>query len=361
MHVRLFAAAAVALSLGSLGLAGCSTSPATSVIHTPALQTNGGRATTRSMVQASIMATEESNGLAVPGGLTPASAIRTVRALIGRRGVSAAGSSTGACTNGTKQSSVTNADGSITTTSDLYYDPACATLENEEGITLAQAANGVQSASGTLVTYNRAGTVTSSHVLSLSATVNSTSGNETITLTDNAATSIGGSAIDSLGVTCVGLPSAVAMTCSSAHYGTTSGTTTGESLSDTSAAGANGAQNATSISASFFLGSLGIVDTTGTWSITNATAYNTATGTFNFTAAGNTGNGSLTFSDSLYTYAETGTLSSSGLSMTIVENPNTAVTTTTAIATAAVDAGGNGAITYTDGTVEPIWGGLVGV
>ncbi len=350
----------MALSLGSLGLAGCSTSPATSVIHTPALQTNGGRATTRSMVQASIMATEESNGLAVPGGLTPASAIRTVRALIGRH-VSAAGTSTGACTNGTKQSQVTNADGSVTTTSDLYYDAACATLENEEIVTLAQPSTGVQSASGTLVTYNRAGTVTSSHVLSLSATVNTTSGNQTITLTDNAATSIGGSPIDGLGVTCSGLPNAVAMTCSSAHYGTTSGTNTGENLSDTSTAGTSGAQNATAISASFFLGSLGIVDSAGAWSVTNATAYNTATGTFNFTTAGNTGTGTLTFTDSLYTYAETGTLSSSGLSMTIVENPNAAVTTTTAIATAAVDAGGNGAITYTDGTVESIWGGLVGV
>jgi len=361
MHVRLFAATAAALSLGSLGLAGCSSSPSTTVFHTPALQTNGGRATTRTMVQATILATEESNGLAVPGGLTPASAIRTVRALIGRRGITAAGSSTGACTSGRKQSQITNADGSITTTTDLYYDPSCTTLENEEVVTLAQAANGVQAASGTLVTHDRTGTVTSSHVLSLSATVDATSGNETITMTDNAAASVGGSPIDSLGATCTGQPSAVAMTCSAAHYGTTSGTTTGESLNDATTAGTSGAQNATAISASFYLGTQGISLSGGIWVVTTATAFNSASGTFNFTTAGTAGTGSVTFNDSLYTYAETGTLSSTGLAMTIVENPNAAVTVVTPIATAAVDAGGNGAITYTDGTVEPIWGGLVGV
>ena len=92
----------------------------------------------------------------------------------------------------------------------------------------------------------------------------------------------------------------------------------------------------------------------------NSTAYNSGNGTFNFTTAGNTGAGTITFADGLYTYDLTGTLSSTGFAMTIVENPNAAVTVQTPIATASVDAGGNGSMTYADGTVEPIWGGLIG-
>jgi len=364
MHIRVLAAAGVAASLGSAVLAGCSSSPATTVYHTPALQTNGGRATARTMVQTAIIATTTSNGIVVPGGgLTPATAMRTVRAIVrGRRGTLATGTSTGACTNGTKQSQVTNSDGTVTTTADLYYDAACTTLENEEIITVAAPANGTTTASGTLTTYNQSQTVTSSHVLALSDTAPSTTTtNETITMTDNAAASVGGATIDQFGVTCVGVPNAVSMTCSSANYGTVSGTTTGESLANTITAGSSGAQNTNAISASFFLGSEGIALSSATWSITNTTSYDSGTGTFSFTSAGQTGAGTLSLADSLYTYAETGTLGASGMTLTIVQNPNTAFNTTTQIATATVDAGGNGSATYSDGTVEPIWGSLIGV
>ena len=80
MQKRVPAVVATALLLAASGLTGCSsgTAPGT-VVHTPALKTTGGRATARSMVQAAIIATETSNGLALPGGLTPASAIRTMR------------------------------------------------------------------------------------------------------------------------------------------------------------------------------------------------------------------------------------------------------------------------------------------
>ncbi len=361
MHMRVLAAAAVAASIGSAGLTGCSSSPATTVYHTPALQTNGGRATARSMVETSIIATESSNGLAVPGGVTPASAIRIVRNVVHRRlGILAAGASTGACTNGTKQSQVTNSDGSVTTTTDLYYDSACTTLENEEVITVAQAVTSTTTASGTLTTYNRAGTVTSSHVLALGDALPSGSTTETITLTDNAAASIGGTTTAQLGITCVGAPNAVTMTCTAAHQGTTAGSTTGEALTDTTTAGSSGAQNSTTFSASFFLGSAGIAVSGTTWGVTNVSSYNSGTGTFSFSSAGTTGSGTITLADTLYTYSETGTLAAAGLALTIVENPNEAVTAVTPIATAAVDAGGNGAMTYTDGTVEAIWGGLFG-
>jgi hypothetical protein len=360
MQIRFPAVVVTALLLAPSALTGCSSSAATgTVIHTPALKTNGGRATARTMVQASIIATETSNGLAVPGGLTPASAIRTMRNVIHRRGILASGSSTGACSNGTKQSQTTDGSGNTTTTTDLYYDTACTTLENEEIVKVQPPAGSVNNASGTLTTYDKTGTVTSSHVLTLTSTLDA--GVETITLTDNAAPTTGGTAIDSLGATCSGQPGAVAMTCSAAHYGTTNSTTTGESLADTTKAGTSGGSSETTSSISFFLGTLGVAQTEGTWGITNATAFNSGSGTFDFTSAGTTGSGTLTMTDVLYTYAETGTLSSTGLTLTIVENPNTAVTTVTPIATATVDAGGNGSLTYADGVVEPIWGGLIGV
>ncbi len=360
MQIRIPAAIAAAFALGSVGLAGCSSNTVSTVTHTPALQTNGGRATARSAIQSAIIGTETSNGLAVPGGLTPASAIRTMRAVLHRRTTLATGTSTGACSNGTKRSQATNSDGTVTTTSDLYYDAACATLENEEAITIKAPVSGVSNAAGTLITYDKTGAVTSSHVLALTATTEADNGAETITLTDNAAATIGGTAVDAYGATCVGQPNAVAMTCTAAHYGTTNGTTTGEALSDTTTAGTGGGQNSTEITAAFFLGSLGIAESGTTWAISNATAYNSGSGTFLWSSTGTTGSGTLTFTDGLYTYALSGTLSSTGLAMTIVENPNSAVTTVTPIATANVDAGGNGTMTYADGTIEPIWGGFIG-
>ncbi|HEX3550517.1 MAG TPA: hypothetical protein VHT53_09080 [Candidatus Elarobacter sp.] len=379
--MRIPAIVAAAFALGSLGLTGCSTNAVSTVTHTPALQTNGGRATARSTIQTAIIATEESNGLAYPGGLTPATAMRIMRDVVHGRGaatasrgtasivrapatagraVKATGSATGPCNNGTKQSQTTNSDGTVTTTTDLYYDATCTTLENELAMTVKPPVSGVSSANGTLATYDKSGALTSSHVLTLTESTDADTGADTITLTDNAAATLGGTPIDSLGATCVGPPNSVAMTCTSAHYGTTNSTTTGEALNDVSTAGSGGAQNGTAIAATFFLGSLGIAESGTTWAITNATGYNSGTGAFLFSSAGNTGSGSVTFTDNLYTYALSGTLSSTGLSLTIVQNPNSAFNTTSPIATATVDAGGNGSMSYADGTVEPIWGGFIG-
>ena len=48
------------------------------------------------------------------------------------------------------------------------------------------------------------------------------------------------------------------------------------------------------------------------------------------------------------------------MATTIIENPNSAVTVVTPIATANVDAAGTGVLNYADGTTEPIAGGLIG-
>src|ERR1700681_2558979 len=136
MLTRTPPAALAVFLLGSLGLGGCSTGSNTTVIHTPALQTSGGRDTARSGVQAAILIADTTNGIALPGGPTPASIARRVFGMIHRaRGTLATGTSTGACSNGVKTSAVTNGDGSRTTTTDYYYEAACATLEAEESIT----------------------------------------------------------------------------------------------------------------------------------------------------------------------------------------------------------------------------------
>ncbi|HEV3089191.1 MAG TPA: hypothetical protein VGX96_18410 [Candidatus Elarobacter sp.] len=356
-------AAGTALALGPLGLAGCSTGSNSTVIHTPALQTSGGRATARSSVQTTILAVTALTGLAVPGGLTPTSAIRTVRSVLHGRRTLATGASTGACTNGTKQSQTTASDGSVTTTTDLYYEPACVTLENEEIVKVSPPATTPATGSGTLVTYDKSGALTSSHVLALASTTtgSGSSASETITLTDNASASVGGTVIDQLGETCVGAPNAVAMTCSIAHVGTTGGTTTGEAVSTTSTAGTNGANATASIGAAFYFGSIGITQSGTTWSVTNAGAFNSGTGSYGYASTGTKGSGTLTLTDNLYTYSETATLASTGLSVTLIQKPNAAFNTTSNIATATTDAGGNGTMSYADGTVEPIWGGLIGV
>jgi hypothetical protein len=360
--LHLNALTAGALVLGSLGLASCSTGNSNATVtHTPALQTTGGRATARSSVQTTILATTTLTGLAVPGGLTPASAIRLMRDVMHGKRIRATGTSTGACNNGTKQSQVTNSDNSVTTTTDLYYDPLCVTLENELVMKVSPPATVPATGAGTLTTYDKSGTVTSVHTLALtSSTTTGSTTTETITLTDAASATAGGTLLDSFGATCTGTPNAVTMSCSFAHAGTTGGTTTGEAAALTATAGTNGSNANAAINASFYFGSIGIGQTSGTWGVSNASAFNSATGSYGYASTGTTGNGTLTLKDSLYSYSETATLSPTGLSVTLIQTPNSAFNTTTPIATATTDAGGNGAMTYSDGTVEPIWGGLIG-
>lgn len=352
-----------ALVLGPLGLASCSTSSNSTVIHTPALQTTGGRATARSSVQSAVLVAQTLNGLAFPGGLTPASSIRIMRDVIHHRRVMATGASTGACNNGTKQSQVTNSDQSVTTTTDLYYEAACVNLENEEIVTVAPPGTTPATASGTLTTYDKTGAVTSYHTLGLTETSTNSNGTtqETITLTDNASATVKGTLVDAMGATCVGAANAIAMSCSVAHYGTTNGTTTGEAITETSTAGTSGGNANAALSMAFYYGGLGITQSSGTtWSITNVGSFNSATGSYAYTSAGLSGNGTLSLKDALYSYSETATTTPAGMSVTLVQTPNAAFNTTTAIATATVDTGGNGTMSYGDGTVEPIWGGFIG-
>ena len=89
----------------------------------------------------------------------------------------------GACsTTGTKTSQVNNADGSRTTTTDYYYDTACATLEAEEKITVTTPATlGNTTGTGSIISYDKATqAVRVSQTLALNVTTTAASQGSTV-------------------------------------------------------------------------------------------------------------------------------------------------------------------------------------
>lgn len=360
------ATATAALLLISLGLAACSSGSNSTVTHTPALKTAGGLDTARSQVQVAILVAGTTNGIALPGGPTPAGLVRRVFGIVNGRRTSATGGSTGACSNGVKSSQTTDATtGATTTTTDYYYDPACATLEAEEVITVDKPATPTNTTgSGTITSYSNAGAIRVVQKLTLktSTSASATDPNqETFTLVDSASTTAGGATIAAIGATCVGTPPSATVNCSVAHYGTSAGTTFGEAFATAATAGTSGGNANATVSVAYYASTaLALLQTGTNWGLGGANAFNTGTGTYGYTSTGPSGSGTFTLKDVLYTYVQTATLSSTGLSISTIENPNAAVTTQTPIATATVDVAGTGVLTYADNTTEPIAGGLIG-
>lgn len=356
MLTRTLSAAVAALIVGSIGLAGCSTSSNATVTHTPALQTTGGRDTARSGTQVAIMLANTTNGIALPGGPAPAGIARLV---LGMRQPSVAGAASGACSNSTKQST----SGS-TTTKDWFYDAACTTLETEEVITMDSSG---LSGTGTIKTYDRSGNLRVAQTLTITVTstaaTSTAAASRTVTVSSAASATVGGTTTGQYGATCMGDPSSSAVNCSAAHTGTSGGVGFGEAIATTGTAGSGSTATSAGVTVSFVLGaSLGISQSSNTWGVTGNSAFNSATGTWTFNSTSSkTGAATLSLKDALYTYTETANYGADGtLSVTIVENPNGIVTVDTPIATASVDAGGVGTINYADGTSEPIAGWLVG-
>ena len=353
---------AAAVLLGSLGLGGCSSSANATITHTPALQTAGGRDTARSGVQAAILVASTTNGLALPGGPTPAGTARRVFAMIrGGRSTRATGTSTGACNNGVKSSSVTNADGSKSTTTDFYYEAACVTLEVEELINVTTPGTpGNTDGNGTITSYSNSGAVRVVQKLTLHVTT-ATTGEETFTMTETASAVAGGTTTSAVGATCVGTPPSQTVNCAVAHYGLSAGVVSGEAIGTGATAGSGGGNATATVAVSFYAATvLGISQSGTSWGVSGNSNFNSATGSYGYTTTGSSGTGTLTLKDVLYTYRETATLSSTGLSVTIVEDPNGIITTTIPIATATIDVAGTGLLTFADGTTEPIAGGLIG-
>ncbi|MDQ6926633.1 MAG: hypothetical protein M3154_10420, partial [Candidatus Eremiobacteraeota bacterium] len=176
----------------------------------------------------------------------------------------------------------------------------------------------------------------------------------TVTYTDAVSPTSGGTVIASVGATCAGAPNSPTMGCSAAMYGTApDGTTFGQAISDNGTAGASGANNSTTVAVAFFgSGITGIGQSAGTWGVSGTGSFNSGTGSYSFSSTGPTGNGTFSLTDSLYTYTVTGKLTATGLTVTTVRNSDP-------IATATVDAAGNGTITYADGTTDVVWANVV--
>jgi hypothetical protein len=250
---------------------------------------------------------------------------------------------------------VTNADSSVSTTTDLYYEATCVTLESEEMVNDVSPGNATDSGTGTIATYDRSGTVSSFHKLTLGLTPTGSGASETITVQDAYSASNGGTALGTVGATCVGNPNSPAMSCTTAQAGVASGEGFGQAFSLTVTAGTGGAQNAVQISAAYFDGNgLGTAQSGSAWGVTGAaTSFNSVFGSYSYTTTGTSGSGTLTLSDNVYTYTETATLSATGLSVTIIRG-------TDPIATATIDVAGTGTINYADGSTDVVWGGVVG-
>ena len=60
-------------------------------------------------------------------------------------------------------------------------------------------------------------------------------------------------------------------------------------------------------------GITGIGQSSGSWVVLGTLGFNSATGTYNYTTTGNTGSGTFSLTDSLYTYTVTGKLTATGL------------------------------------------------
>ena len=343
------AAASISILIGSTVLAGCSSGSNATITHNPPLSTFGGKSTARSAVQSAILVADTSTGNAVPGGPTPAGVARRVLDMMRGRHVSAA---TGACVNGTKSSQVTNSSGTTTTT-DFFYDALCATLEEEEVVTIDTLTGPTTTGTGNITTFDRTGTVTSYHKLTLSATNGASS--QTVNYNDAASATVGGTVIAAVGATCVGAANSPTMKCTSAMYGSAGSSTFGQALAETATAGASGGNTTATLNVTFYgAGITGIGQPSGSWVVLGTLGFNGATGTYTYSTTGPTGNGTVSLTDSLYTYTVTGKLTAAGLGVTIVRN-------TDPIATATVDPAGSGVITYADGTTDVIWGNVVGV
>ena len=344
------AAASASILFGSIVLAGCSSGSNATITHNPPLSTFGGKSTARSAVQSAILVASTSTGNKLPGGPTPASIARVVLDAMRGRHVSGA---TGPCVAGKKSSQITETDGSTTTTTDLYYDALCATLEEEEIVNIDHLTGTITTGTGKISTYDRTGTLTSYHQLAISTTNDPAA--QTVNVTDTASATVGGAALASVGSSCTGAQNSPTMSCSAAMYGTAGSTTFGQAIALTGTAGTGGANNVVTFNVAFYgAGITGIVLATNGWGVTGVSAFNSANGTYTYTTTGMTGSGTFSMTDSLYTYTVTGTLTATGLAVTIVRN-------TDPIATATVDSAGNGSITYADGTSDVIWGNVVGV
>ena len=301
----------------------------------------------RAAMQSSLTMLANANGATI-GGTGTLAVVRRVEAIRrGRRVQTIAG-----CVNGATSTTVTNPDGSTTQTDNAYYDVLCATIEESDVVTVSPGAS-LQNlaAAGTVTTYARSGAVTS--YTAFQVTVAGTATQDTITIAGTVAATIGGTPYGKVGVTCIAPLSGTSIHCGTAAVNSASGQQLGVSLDESAAFTTNGTSSTVTATAgaSAYAAASGLDIAAGAppaWSVTGAAPFETVTGslTLSYSPAAGT-SGSIVVTDVTDAISVGGYVTDTTVTLTGVARGVT-------IAAVAVDAVGNGTITYADGTTAAI-------
>ena len=358
MHssLRRVAGTTVAVLSISLGLAACggggSSSPAP--VTPPPLQPTAPKSTVRATMQTALYAFESANGGTV-GGTTVFGLVRRVQAIRhGRRPMSAAP----VCNNGRASAGpVNNPDGSQTYTDYLYYDAACAHLEEMDVMTIAQTSLSAFTAVATITTYDPSGNVTGYTASNIA--VNTSGGQDTITVTGTQAKNATAPWFAKLGLTCAGPATGTSIHCGLAAVDSVNGSQTGTAVNETQTFATSGPTSTTivTMTASAYGAPSGLDIAQGAvpvWNVTGAPALDTVTGSTTITFNGSAiATGSLSLSDAATGISVVATATSSKVTFTLSQNG-------TQLATASIDGLGNGTVSYGDGTGEQIANWTIG-
>jgi hypothetical protein len=304
------------------------------------------KAQARASMQSTLAVVANSNGPSLTGASTLA-IMRKVQAIYhGRRPQAVAG-----CNNGYTSTVVYGATSS-TQTDNYYYDAQCTLLEETDVIIVPNSAT-LQNltATGSVTTYARNGSVTGYTTLSLSLTGNSTQ--DQLTLVATVYPAPGTQPSGKIGVSCIAPPSGTSFHCGDALVTYTGPQQVGVSMDDALSQVTSGSTTTVTSTAtvSAYEAASGLDIQQGTlpaWSVIGAAPIASVSGTVTLTSTNATiTGGSVTISDATDGITIAGTFSSSSVTITATGRGAT-------IASVTVDLAGNGIITYADGTTATI-------
>jgi hypothetical protein len=332
---------------GGGGSSGGGAVPVPTATPAPITQTQA-----RTTMQSSLSMVEGVNGVSISGTGSLA-VVRRVQAIHNGRRVQ----STAACSNGYSSTVVTHVDGSLTETDNTYYDALCTLIEETDVINVPASATAQNlTAIGTITTYSRSGAVTSYSTFTVALSVAGTQ--DTITISESVAATVGGTPYAKLGATCVGPSTGASIHCGIATVVTASGQQAGVSLDEavsytTSGSNSTATETAT---ASAYAAASGLDVAAGpspVWTVTGAAPVQTVTGSVTIAFTGSVAtSGTIALSDTVHAISIAGTVTASTVTITATANG-------VAIATVTIDHAGNGTIAYAGGTTATITGWLI--
>lgn len=347
-------AAVSAAVIISLTLAGCGGSQ--SVGSTPAAfptpsPTPGAasNAAARATMQSSLTTVEITSSTDSP--LTLLTTRRAIKSLHARHPKDTTG-----CEDGTESTYTTDpVTGFTDSVNTVFYDQACTEPEFSEALNVTSDVvtdtSEALAATGSATYYNTAGTVTQYDPLTLSATTNNTTENDTFTITESQEAAINGTPYGTLGTTCNIVQSTTTLTCGAAAVFTSNGSQSGLSVLESYTVNGSSTPSST-VSAAAYTAAGGLAIAPGTapaWTVTGASPVDTITGTLSVGALQSGDNsGTISLNDPATGVAVTGTITyATGVTLTETLAGKQ-------LAAATVNPAGNGTISYADGTTATI-------